>query len=684
MAYNIKGDIVGLNNIKIGKATIDQGSLTNEQTFLLPDESGTLITDAPSDGKQYARKDGGWNEVSGGGGGGSSEVTVSGNLTLYTTQSTTLTITNFDSATTYNVTATGGTALITGDKITYSARSSGGNYAVTVNGRAVPITVEAASVVTPTVISPANGATGLGQAPTFTTSAFATIGAADTFLDADHEIRTGPNGTGTLIASSYADTGSETSWTMSGSLLATATTYYYRKLHRGAALGASGWSEISFTTAASFGGLIGTQGGQGFGVSVCTNESIMVARGLFAMTGTPDKTHSNYGNYQHVNGGQSVCVGKFFYRIGHASSPRFATYGENAIDIVGIDTFTSEAQANAAGYALHRAFINAGQEVDFFFFDKYLASKDGTSSCKSIANADPISLTTNASYNSSKGMTGCTGILADAVVLARARGAGWNCASAFQQDAVAMLSLAHGQAATSTTYCAWYDAAGITNFPKGCNNNALADVNDATVTYAASYDKKPKTRAITNFAKTTHNGQECGIADINGSMWQALIGVTMAGTSGTDTTAITTGTAYVLKRTADFGALTGGFGGTNDAWGTAASLATNFDQITGFEPWLATAGWTDYGNGSNKVFSGATSGIDYLRKCAGIPLLTGTSATGTSQFGNDGCYQHSRANQVPVAAGNWNAAANAGAFSRHWGVTRSNDNNTCGFRCAAY
>jgi len=422
-------------------------------------------------------------------------------------------------------------------------------------------------------------------------------------------------------------------------------------------------------------------------VGVCVNGSILVARGLAEMTGTTDKTHANYGNYLHSNGSIVCYVPKFFYRIGHASSPRFATYGANAHDIVGIEAFADEATANAAGYALHRAFINAGAEHGGFFIDKYLSSKDGTTSCKSVANATPISLTTSTLYTRSSDMTGCTGILADAVVLARARGAGWNCVSAFQQDAVAMLSLAHGQAATSTTYCAWYDAAGVTNFPKGCNT-ALKDTNDATVTYTSAGDSgdanKPKTSATANFAKTTHNGQECGIADINGSMWQALIGVTMAGASGTDTTAITTGTAYVLKRTADFGALTGGFGGANDAWGTDASLATNFDAITGFEPWLGTTGWIYFGNGSNAVFSNATSGTDYLRTCAGIPLLAGTNATGTSQFGNDGCYQYGRANQVPIAAGNWGNAANAGAFYRNWGYNRSDDNNFYGFRCAAY
>ncbi len=638
-----------------------------------------LLLDAPSDNKTYGRKDGEWAEVVSGG----AQVTLTGNLTLYATQSTTLTITNYDSATTYTVSATGGTASITGNQITYTAGSSAGSYAVTVNGRAVPITVEAAFVVTPTVTSPANGATGLGQAPTFTTSAFATIGVADTFLNADHEIRTGPNGTGTLIASSYADTGSETSWTMPGSLLATATTYYYRKLHRGTALGASGWSEISFTTAASFGSLIGTQGGQGFGVGEYNGS---LPAGFSAMPGASDKASANYGNYQYSDGSIMVFVPRFYYRIGHAASPRYATYGANAIDIVGVDTFATEAAANAAGYAMHRAFKDGGADKSGFFIDKYLASKTGTTSCKSIANADPISLTTNASYNPSNGMTGCTGILADAVVLARSRAAGvFNVASIFMYDALAKLALAHGQAATGTTHCAWYDASLTTNFPKGCNNGALADTNDGSVTYAvASVSPKPKTRATANFAKTTHNGQECGVADLNGSMYQAMLGVTMAGTSATDTTQNTTGHAYILKTSVALASLTGGYGGANDAWGSAANLAANYDLINGFLPWTSATGWICYGNGASQVFSGDTSGTDWLRSCAGVPLLAGTNATGTSQFGNDGCYQYGRANLFPVASGYWNDAALAGVFYRLWSHFRSYDNTRVGFRAAAY
>jgi hypothetical protein len=199
------------------------------------------------------------------------------------------------------------------------------------------------------------------------------------------------------------------------------------------------------------------------------------------MTGTTDPANANYGNYQYSDGSVMVFVPKFYYRIGNAASPRFASYGANAIDIVGAETFASETAANAAGYTLHRAFIDGGSEKQGFFIDKYLASKNGTTTCKSVQNGVPISLTTSTSYTNSNGMTGCTGIYADAVVLARARGAGtFNVASIFMYSALAMLSLAHGQAATGTTNCAWYDATGVNNFPKGCNNGSLADTNETS------------------------------------------------------------------------------------------------------------------------------------------------------------------------------------------------------------
>lgn len=430
-------------------------------------------------------------------------------------------------------------------------------------------------------------------------------------------------------------------------------------------------------------GLIGTQGAQGFGVGT---YPATLPSGFSELTGTQTVSSANYGNYSYTDGSVMVFIPRFYYRIGSASSPRYATYGANAIDIVGTDAYATEAAANTAGYAMHRAFTDGGAAKYGFFIDKYLCSKNGTTSGKSVQNGNPISLTTNTSYNPSSGMTGCTGILADAVVLSRARGSGvFNCASIFMYDALAKLSLAHAQASTSTTNCAWYGA--TNNFPKGCNNGSLADTNDTSLTFTTagvSGDTKPLTGSASNLAKSTHNGQSSGVADVNGAMWQVMLGVTMAGTGATDATQNTTGTSYVLKSSVALSALTGGYGGTNDAWGSTSNLATNYDAITGFLPWTSTTGWNYFGSGSNQVFSSATSGTDYLRSCSGIAIQTGMDAAGTTQFGNDGNYRYGTANLFPLASGYWYGGSAAGVFYRFWLYIRSTDRYFVGFRAAAY
>lgn len=431
------------------------------------------------------------------------------------------------------------------------------------------------------------------------------------------------------------------------------------------------------------GGLIGTQGAQGFGVGT---YPVTLPSGFSELTGTQTVSSANYGNYTYSDGSIMAFIPRFYYRIGSASSPRYATYGANAIDIVGTDTYATEAAANAAGYAMHRAFIDGGSTKYGFFIDKYLCSKNGTTSGKSVQNGNPISLTTTAGYNPSNGMTGCTGILADAVVLSRARGSGtFNCASIFMYDALAKLSLAHAQASSSTTNCAWYDA--TNNFPKGCNNGSLADTNDTSLTFSNAtpgVDTKPLTGSASNLAKSTHNGQSSGVADVNGAMWQVMLGVTMAGTSATDTTQNTTGTAYVLNTSVALSSLTGGYGGTNDAWGSTTTLTTNYTAITGFLPWTSTTGFNYFGSGSNQVFSGATSGTDYLRSCSGIAIQTGMDATGTALFGNDGNYRYGTANLFPIASGYWSYGADAGVFHRLWYFFRSLDSVNVGFRASAY
>ena len=275
---------------------------------------------------------------------------------------------------------------------------------------------------------------------------------------------------------------------------------------------------------------IGIPGGISYGVGV--RSSIPV--GYTALTGTYIKGHDNYGNYQYSDGSIQCWVPAFYARIGHADNPTYATYGVNSVHVVPISAFADKTAANAAGYFLPRCFIDGGVIKDGVFVDKYMCSNNG-GIASSIKNGLPLS--SAADHNPFAGLTGApSNTYAGAWQAAKTRGANFFVASRFIYAALALLSLAHRQAATSATNCAWYDAAGVTNFPKGCNNNALRDVNDTSVLYTSDgYSNCGKTGSGVPFAKTTHNGQACGIADLNGLMWEISQGVTCIATSKTIT-----------------------------------------------------------------------------------------------------------------------------------------------------
>ena len=425
----------------------------------------------------------------------------------------------------------------------------------------------------------------------------------------------------------------------------------------------------------------------GFGVGVYPYE---LPAGFSELPGTRDILSDEYGNYQYSDGSVMVFVPKFYYRICSPEAANYDKYGLNVIEVACGSEFRDEAEANAAGYALHRAFIDGGEIKSGFFIDKYLASKDGTGSCKSVQYGRPITLTDYPDPNPSGSMTGCDGWVRDAVTLSRARGAGiFNVSSIFMYDALAKLSLAHGQAATGTANCAWYDATGKTNFPKGCNNNELGDYNDPTVTFtSAGYLRYPipLTGSASNLSKTTHNGQASGVTDINGALYQVLLGITQTGTSATDETLITTGDAYVLKESTTLSSLTSGWGGATDAWGTTSSLAANYDLINGFLPWTSATGWEQFGSGDNQVFSGAPSGLAYLRSCSGIANRTGMGKWDdeVTLFGNDANIFGGVANLFPCASGySWDVD-DAGVFYRRWRTTRSDNYDSAGFRACVY
>ncbi|MHB9075793.1 MAG: hypothetical protein ACYC6G_20010 [Desulfobaccales bacterium] len=281
---------------------------------------------------------------------------------------------------------------------------------------------------------------------------------------------------------------------------------------------------------------IGTPGTAGFGVGTCPPANLPT--GMTPLSGYNDPVSPNYGNYQYVDGSVMCFIPKFYYKIGTGANGLLV----NVVSIKPASAYANTAAANTAGYALHRAFIDGGVEQAGFFVDKYKASKVAKGSGyvgASIKNGLPLS--TAAAHNPMADLTASGGTNAywRAIDCAKARD-GVNGAvnassiffvqSQFQRAALALLAMAHGQASSSTVWCAWYNA--TYNYPKGCNNNALRDSEDASVLYVTDgYSNCGKTGSGAQFAKTTHNGQECGVADLNGLMNEISLGVTCIATS---------------------------------------------------------------------------------------------------------------------------------------------------------
>lgn len=257
---------------------------------------------------------------------------------------------------------------------------------------------------------------------------------------------------------------------------------------------------------------------------------------------------------------------------------------------------------------------------------------------------------------------------------AKTRGTKFFCNSRFIFSALALLSLAHAQAATSTTACAWYDASGITNFPKGNNNNALKDANDATVTYITDgYSNCGQTGSASNLAKTAHNGQSCGVVDLNGNLWEINTGFISNGAN-----------YYLLKTSVDINALTGGNTLSTDAWG-AASITANYDLLGATYGGLTASNTAKYFNSTGQVFSELVSGAGaWAATGAGLPLATGVLAGGTNIMGNDVLYDYKPNDMCALAGGDWHDVAAAGVWALDLYDIRTASHYGLGFRSALY
>lgn len=283
--------------------------------------------------------------------------------------------------------------------------------------------------------------------------------------------------------------------------------------------------------------IIGIAGQQGFGVGVYGGSPAdLKAMGLTPMEGCKDPNSDNYGNYIHTNGSIMCCIPAFCYRLGNATAPSYSRDGENALEIRDATEFSQFSHDVAFsspdfgdGWILHRAFVDGNKLKSAFFIDKYLCS-NVNGQVVSVKNADFLTCYgkpsgTNPPYYTGS-IDGNWGATIEAIPLCRDRSDYHSMVTCYQWAAISLLSLAHGQAATSNQFCGWYDANHTTNFPKGATNGDCTDYNDSTVKYTehTGWGRTGKTGSGTPFNKTTHNGQASGVADVAGVCNQIVIG----------------------------------------------------------------------------------------------------------------------------------------------------------------
>jgi len=399
-----------------------------------------------------------------------------------------------------------------------------------------------------------------------------------------------------------------------------------------------------------------------------------------------DPTAANFGNARHtLSGSIEVMIPAMGFKSGANPNEWSSAY---------LATYAGDVSAmEADGYILHEAFYAGGtgaapNVVPVLAVDKYLCSKvaQGTGFvAASIKDGDPLS--TSSDHNPVADITAAGGVNAyyAAVRAVKGRdsangeydsGSRWYVTTRQIQGLMQLISLCHGQAATSTTHCAWYDATGAKNYPRGCDNNALGSVDDASLSWVGDgYSNAAKTGSCSDPAKTSVNGQLCGVVELGGNMYQINLGMTRSSdqaSDGSDTT------FFVLKKHIDPASLDWGAGGPSDAWGTIASLQDRYDRID-IPALTHSSAWMRFGNGTKQVLPTNNNQILSLA----MPVdANAISAGGTQQFGNDGIYLYHRSLLCVLSGLSWSNGSLAGVAGAHLGHARAHSYNLVGFRAA--
>jgi len=341
---------------------------------------------------------------------GAAPVSIYGPDTLYVQGSIELLITDYDSFTAYAVSATAGTASISGQTISYTAPASGGG-AVTLTvvagdySRDVLLTVQPLTVAPPAITVPAESAE-VAEQPIIQTSAFALIGTgSDTHAGSEYQVRLSSGSWASPLYMSGTVTDLTQFTVPAGVIQQGGISYTIRARHQGASLGWGEWSadravvsKLQF--AQVFGvALLATGGNGGTWAYVDIDGAAISNPGTTAFS-----AHPVWGAIADVtiDGQAMVKVPAFYIRRAIIASGIYA--GKEAWWISDVPL---------SGFRLYSAFRNAGADVDQFWVGKYQASMQGTklASVSGVLPAVSRSLTQFIADAAARNVSGVTGFM---------------------------------------------------------------------------------------------------------------------------------------------------------------------------------------------------------------------------------------------------------------------------------
>lgn len=386
---------------------------------------------------------------------------------------------------------------------------------------------------------------------------------------------------GTEIWSSKGDTSNLTSIKVPKGHLQVSTSYIFKVRYNATEGVSSEYAEATYTTAAQFirYNYIGVPGTSTFGVGLAEQKNYEAVQ-LAPADNCLVETDFQYGLY--VRGDDNLesadyvamkWIPKFYIamlqknqgteNLSDGELDALLPYVEvtkeqmkeaqrrsphNAMVVAPSDMFTNESDANSHGFYLMRGFIDGGQEQDGFFIANALSRiytwnipphrpsvylKAGISSLESNtknlrllrANSKQFDLSEEETSISRGGIftNGSSSHNAKGNFVEPLSGTPYQCCSVFAWAVISVLSLIQGQYATDTAQCAWYDSTLATNYPKGINS-ATKDVDDATVASETVGGSSGSVFVTQGYEKTTHNGSITGITNVNGWLWQYVIG----------------------------------------------------------------------------------------------------------------------------------------------------------------